>query len=182
MPFFQLFAIGAFGALLKDIVEDGYLKLPSLKDGNFYLGFLGGVAIGGCAGILVDGSIITAFLAGYSGTSVIQNLILKNSSKAQAAEESVEQTIRKICIEEGVDPEMAIRVARCESNLNPLAIHENAPDSIDRGLFQINSKYHPDITPEQAYDPVFSTRFFCKAFKNGNLNWWNATKKCWEKR
>jgi hypothetical protein len=182
MPYFELFIIGAIGALIKDIIEDGSLKLPSLKNGNFYLGFFGGVAIGGMAGILIDGSVVTAFLAGYSGTSVIQNLILKNSSQAQAAEESVEQIIRKICMEEGVDSELALRVAKCESNLNPSAVHENAPDSIDRGLFQINSKYHPDITPSQAYDPVFSTRFFCKAFKAGNLGWWDATRTCWEKR
>lgn len=72
-----LFIAGAAGALAKDILEDNALTLPSFKDGKFYMGFLGGVIIGGLAGVCVDHSPIVAFTAGYTGSSVITNLILK---------------------------------------------------------------------------------------------------------
>jgi hypothetical protein len=94
----------------------------------------------------------------------------------------MEQIIRWVAKEEGVDPDLAVRVARCENpRLDPKAVNINKDGSRDRGLFQINSKWHPEVTDEQAFDPVFSTRFFCKAVKEGHLDWWNATRHCWEK-
>jgi hypothetical protein len=81
--------------------------------------------------------------------------------------------------DEGVDPDLALRVAKCESGFKINATNTNTDGSIDRGLFQINSKYHPEVTADQAFDLEFSTRFFCKAFKSGNLSWWNASKSCW---
>jgi Lysozyme like domain len=39
------------------------------------------------------------------------------------------------------------------------AWHQNAPDSVDRGLFQINSKAHPAQTREQMYQPIPNAGF-----------------------
>ncbi len=75
---------------------------------------------------------------------------------------------------------MAVRVARAESSLIPSAININKNGSKDRGIFQINNEYHPEISDEAANDIVLATKFFCHAFKNGNLNWWDATKKIWD--
>ena len=44
-----------------------------------------------------------------------------------------------------------------ESGRNPLAKHVNTDGSIDRGLWQINDKAHPDVTDQAAYDPVQAT-------------------------
>ena len=49
------------------------------------------------------------------------------------------------------------------------------------GQCQINDKWHPEVSDNQAYDIIESTKFFCKAFKEGNLYWWDASKKCWNK-
>ncbi len=98
---------------------------------------------------------------------------------AMEKEETTEEIVRRICDEEKVDPGLALRVARCESGLNKMAVNINEGGSLDRGIFQINDKYHPEVTPAQAFDPEFSTHFFCKAFKKGNLSWWEASKKCW---
>ena len=179
---FYMFLIGALGALMKDILKDNQLTLPKCENGNFSLGFVGGMIIGGAAGYLVDTDPVTAFLAGYAGTSVIENLLSKKNSTSEEAAGTTEELIRKIASKEGVDPELAVRVAKCESNLNPLAVNKNTDGSRDRGLFQINEKWHPDVSDEVAFNPITATEFFCKAYKEGHLDWWSCSQKCWEKK
>ena len=180
MSIFLIVLAGAFGALAKDIVSDNKITLPKKTDGDFCLGFIGGMLVGGFCGYAIDGSPVTAAMAGYTGSSVIAGLISIEKKSNTPEKETIENIIRIIAKEEMVDPDLAVRVAKCESGLDPNAKHENEPGSIDRGIFQINSKHHPEVTDEQAKNIEFSTRFFCKAFKNGNLDWWKATKKCWD--
>jgi len=177
---YLLFLAGAGGALIKDILEEGGIKMPTFKEGTLYLGFIGGLLIGAFAGYAIDGSYLTAAMGGFSGSSVIQALMVKKTNETEKIEETTEQLIRRIAKEEIVDPDLAVRVAKCESTLNPNATNTNTDGSIDRGLFQINSKWHPEVTADQAFNAEFSTRFFCKAFKSGNLSWWNASKTCWD--
>ena len=181
ITFLILFLAGAFGSLAKDILEDNELKLPKKTDGNFYLGFLGGMITGGLAGYFVDGQVSTAFMAGYAGTGLIGNLLAKKEKIEVPYQDLNETLIRKVAKEELVDPDLAVRVAKCESSLDEKAKHINTDGSVDRGLYQINNKYHPEVLDEEAYNPILATKFFCKAFKEGHLDWWNATKKCWEK-
>jgi len=77
MEIVYFFIAGAIGALIKDIVVDGLLELPKKVDGKFALGFLGGMFVGGFAGWAVDGTLLTAALAGFTGQAVIENLLLK---------------------------------------------------------------------------------------------------------
>lgn len=181
MAILILFLAGAFGSLAKDILEDNKLQLPKKSNSEFSLGFIGGMVTGGMAGYLIDGNPTTAFLAGYTGTAIIENLLLKKNKVASNNTKLNEAIIRKVAAQEKVDPDLAVRVAKCESKLNEKAVHTNPKGSRDRGLFQINDKYHPDVSDEEAFNPILSAEFFCKAFKAGHLNWWNATKKCWEK-
>ncbi len=76
-----LLLAGALGAIAKDIVQDGRLKLPSIKDGDLVLGFIGGALVGSFVGIAVDHSVLTACLSGYVGTSTIQHLLPPVQSK-----------------------------------------------------------------------------------------------------
>lgn len=103
-----------------------------------------------------------------------------DEAKAQFIDESVEQIIVRIAKQESVDPILAVKVATCESSLNPKAILVNTDGSRDRGIFQINDKYHPEVTDQQAFNPEFSAKFFCEAFKGGHISYWNASRKCWE--
>lgn len=48
-------------------------------------------------------------------------------------------------------------IIAAESGRNPDAKHVNTDGSIDRGLWQINDKAHPDVTDAMAYDPVQAT-------------------------
>jgi len=177
-----LFVAGALGSLIKDIIEDGKLVLPKKNMGELSLGFLAGMVTGGVVGYLVDNNPATAFLAGYTGVSVVQALNMKEPAPEPTNKTTVETIIRTIAKQEGVDPDLAVRVAKCESGLKPSAVGVNKDGSRDRGLFQINDKWHPEIDDATAFDIVLSTRFFCKAFKEGHLSWWNASKKCWEKK
>ena len=70
-----LFAAGAFGALAKDCVADGKLKLPKVVDGELALGFLSGMLIGAFVGWAIDGSFLTAGLAGYVGISAVTSIL-----------------------------------------------------------------------------------------------------------
>ena len=177
----QLGFFGAVGALCRDVVEDGALQLPSLKDKKLYLGIIGSMFLGIVVGYFVDTSPLTAFFSGYAGYSAFDSILSKVAQGASVPVKGVEQVIRSVAALEQVDGDLAVRVAQCESGLNPNAVNVNADGSIDRGLFQINNRYHPDTTEIQAFDPEYSTHFFCQAFKNGHLDWWNATKQCWNK-
>jgi hypothetical protein len=172
---------GALGALAADILVDNKIQLPKKVNSELLLGSLGGLFFGALAGYFADGNFVAAFSAGFGGTEFVVNLVNKRV-KNQTEEEVMEQIIRWVAKEEGIDPDLAVRVARCENpKLDPKAVNINKDGSRDRGLFQINDKWHPEVTDEQAFDPVFSTRFFCKAVKEGHLDWWNATRHCWGK-
>lgn len=125
------------------------------------------------------GTILTAIVLFYFGKKEVVDKI-RAAKLPEAKSETVEQIIRRIAKEEGVDADLAVRVAKCESGLNPAAIHKNPQGSVDRGLFQINSRWHKEVSDETAFDIERSTQFFCKAFKEGHLSWWNASKKCWD--
>ena len=171
---------GILGAIVKDILEDNTLTLPKRINGTLFLGFIGGALIGGFAGYAIDGSFITAAMAGFTGKSIIGNLMQKTPQTKTAEGQTVEEMIKIIAREEGVDPELTVRVAKAESDLNTKAINTNTDGSRDRGIFQINSKWHPEVTDDQAFNVEFSTKFFCKAFKDGHLDWWNASKGKWD--
>lgn len=80
----QVTLAGMIGALVKDTLKDGCLQLPSVKDGKLFLGFLGGAFIGAFIGACVDGNVITAALAGYTGSSVLTKLLLSNPLVSRA--------------------------------------------------------------------------------------------------
>jgi len=126
------------------------------------------------------GTILTTIVVFYFGKKeVVDKMLAKKSTAADS--ESVAETIERIAKEEGVNSELAVRVAKCESSLNPTAINRNTNGSLDRGLFQWNDRWHPEVTDDMAFDVVLSTRAFCKAAREGHMDWWKATKHCWNK-
>lgn len=94
---------------------------------------------------------------------------------------AIKRMIRETARKYGVDQDLAVRVAQCESGLNPNAKRVNVGGSVDRGLYQWNDRYHPDITDAAAYDPKTATELFCQAVSKEHLSWWNASRHCWEK-
>lgn len=49
---------------------------------------------------------------------------------------------------------IAVAIALAESGGNTMASHVNTDGSVDRGLWQINNKWHSEITDAQAYNPA----------------------------
>eukprot|EP00943_MAST-04B_sp_MAST-4B-sp1_P002732 g2732.t1 len=64
---------------------------------------------------------------------------------------------------------VAVAVAWAESKGNPKARGQNS-DSYDRGLWQINSKWHPDVSDRCAYDAKCNAQQAKRISSNGN-NW-----------
>lgn len=92
--------------------------------------------------------------------------------------------ISSVAKSEGVEPEIAIAVAKAESGLDPNLFNYNTDKikSIDKGLFQWNDKHHPEITEAMALNPVVATKLFCKAVKAGNLHlFWKYSEPNWKK-
>ena len=74
-PTVVIFLAGVLGAFTSDILKDNCLELPRVFEGKFYLGWIGGSIIGGVAGLCIDGSFITAFMAGFVGKDVVLRLV-----------------------------------------------------------------------------------------------------------
>lgn len=91
--------------------------------------------------------------------------------------------ITDVCNEHGIDPALGIAVASAESGLDPHStLYNPNSKSTDRGLFQWNSRYHSEITDEEAFDPTQATILFCKAVKDGKLHlYWSASEPNWKK-
>ena len=141
---------------------------------------IGGLILKFCGFDGTVGMILTTIVVFYFGKRGAYDVI-KEKNISFPKTKTVEEIIKTIAEEEGVDSDLAIKVAKCESGLNPSAKNINSSGSIDRGLFQWNDRWHPEITDEIAFDVEKSTRAFCQAYKNGHMSWWNATKTCWEK-
>lgn len=74
--------------------------------------------------------------------------------------------------------ELLVNLAKCESSLNPDAIHVNTNGTVDMGLYQWNSiHFTGKITPSCALDVYCSTRAAVKYIKEGHGSAWV----CWNK-
>jgi len=82
-------------------------------------------------------------------------------------------TIVDIANEYGVDGQVVINLGWCESNLQPIPGKINKRD---RGWFQINSRYHPEISDECAYNLECSANFTAKKISKGKGYLWV----CWK--
>lgn len=94
---------------------------------------------------------------------------------------NIKDIITSVCNKNGIEPELGIAVASCESGLNPNSkLYNPGSKSTDRGLVQINNVFHPEVSDAQAFDPTFSMTWFCNAVKGGNLHaYWSASQHCW---
>lgn len=110
-----------------------------------------------------------------------QTLLIKKLKKKRTVRPAMSEMIVLIAQQEKVDPQLAVAVAICESDLNPDAYNQNRNNTIDRGLYQWNDFYHPEIFDSCAYDPECACRKFCQAVKTDHLVWWNASRPCWSR-
>jgi hypothetical protein len=98
--------------------------------------------------------------------------------EAQAQTLTVEQQIRQIAKEENFQwTDYLVRLAYCESRLDPNATNtEGNSAGIDRGVFQINSFYHSEVSDEQAFDVDYATRWTINMINEGRQTEWVCDK------
>lgn len=73
----------------------------------------------------------------------------------------------------GID--IIVAIAQAESSLNTSAQHTNSDGSLDRGILQINSRYHSEVTDSCAYDAACSFQQGYRISSQGtNFNAWST--------
>jgi hypothetical protein len=75
----------------------------------------------------------------------------------------------------GSSAQIIAAIAMAESSLDPSAQHTNNDGSIDRGILQINSRWHPEVTDACAYDTACSFQQSLRISSNGsNFSPWST--------
>ena len=72
------------------------------------------------------------------------------------------------------DHEKLSKIIDCESKWNPNALGVNKSGSVDRGIFQINNRFHPKLTNEQAFDFKKNIDYGIKLYKAQGVNPWTC--------
>lgn len=85
---------------------------------------------------------------------------------------SAEDIIRQVAIRENFNPNLLVKLAQCESSLRPNVLGDGGKS---RGLFQIHSGYHPEVSDEVAFDPTLSAEWTIWHIKSGYASEWA----CW---
>ena len=76
----------------------------------------------------------------------------------------------------GIDEYKVYMIIQAESKWNPEAtlINKGGSLGIDRGLFQINSKFHPEVSNSCAYDYKCSTKEAIRIIKKHGFKEWTT--------
>jgi len=78
---------------------------------------------------------------------------------------AVASAILDACDELALPPSLAFALAWNESQFNPLAVHQNE-GSVDRGLFQLNSRSFSGLSKKVVFDPVQNARIGLSYYKS----------------
>ena len=82
--------------------------------------------------------------------------------------------------EAGLPPVFA-DIARCESNLDPVAVHLNADGSSDHGLWQINDRWWgPMFETLDPYEPADNAAMAAAVYAEQGLAAWEPSRSCWD--
>lgn len=109
-----------------------------------------------------------------------QTAIATTTPEIIVEELTVEEKIRHKAVEYGVNPDHALAVANCESGLVPQQsnLHNSFTGQRERsyGIWQINTRYNPEVTIEQAMDIDWSTDWAMERLKDGKWHLWSCSK------
>ena len=82
-------------------------------------------------------------------------------------EPTLQETIKQMTLDAGQDWELVNNLITCESRWNP-----DADNGYDRGLWQYNRKWRPDVTDEEAFDPIRATEIALADIEDGLAHRW----------
>lgn len=86
---------------------------------------------------------------------------------------TVKERVQKIAQENNFPwVDYLLRLAHCESRFDPYATNDNGAYGIDRGVFQINDYFHPEVSDEQAFDIEWATKWTMGRIESGYQHEW----------
>lgn len=97
--------------------------------------------------------------------------VTKSSITRVYSRDEVISLIEKISQQRSISDVIIKTIVNCESQYNTRALGDNGHS---RGLVQIYDSYHPNITHEMAYDPVFAVNFLIDNLKAGRGSMWTC--------
>lgn len=78
--------------------------------------------------------------------------------------ETAPLVLEAFAVRYGINSKEFIAVAKCESGFRASAIGDKGKS---HGVFQIHLGYHPDVSKEEALDPLFNIEWAAKEFAKG---------------
>ncbi len=112
-----------------------------------------------------------------------QNLSLKTENLTLLWPEEtnpIKQYVLTRIYEAGLNPNEAEKIIACESQWRPdaHAVNWNNKKGVDRGLWMINTLYHPEVSNADAYDYKKATEHAIRIYKEwGDWRAWSCSKK-----
>lgn len=101
----------------------------------------------------------------------------ENKSVNKSENKSVKEQILEIAEEENFKwPDYLVRLSYCESRWDPKATNNNGKYGVDRGVFQINDYYHPEIPDNCAFNVECSTKWTIRRINNNFQHEWACDK------
>lgn len=94
-------------------------------------------------------------------------------------ENKIKQEVLGMIYDAGLNPEEADKIIQCESQWQPDAhsVNWKGKQGVDRGLWQINSLYHPEVSNADAYNYIKATEHAIRIYKErGNWSAWACSK------
>lgn len=80
----------------------------------------------------------------------------------------------RVANKHGLNADHFVHTIECESTWK---IHAKGDDGNSRGLVQISSIYHPEVSDTEADDPRFAIEWMAKKWDEGHQTEWS----CWRK-
>lgn len=131
-----------------------------------------------CRGFSQKLTILSSFLIAVL-TIVPTDLSVLAIPKVQAEEivwtkESLKDFAATVAKDNGLHVPRFLATIRCESVWNPNAVGDGGKSF---GLVQIHLPSHPNVSKEEALNPVFAINFMAEMWKNDRAYLWS----CWRK-
>jgi hypothetical protein len=98
-----------------------------------------------------------------------QNLLPLNGSRTMTVPEQINAIAQS---RNFAHTSYLLRLSYCESRFNQYTVNDNGKFGKDYGVFQINLKYHPEITVAQAQDINFATNWTIDQINAGRQSLW----------
>ena len=124
---------------------------------------------------IIGSGIYLAITFSFVGVNTILksawDVIIVNDSEAETVTITWEDGVKSLLRSSGVDYQYAEKIIYCESRWDKTAVHQNK-GSVDRGLWQINSYFHPEVSKDCAFDSVCSTIEAIRIIKQKGFGEW----------